>query len=77
MILNPCNDVFEVECAVTMVFLLPKSQRKAVNEDLPNIHVVETGRDLQKGLRTTNWALKGVVIRRLCEAACSQRFSSV
>ena len=66
--------VFEVERAVTMVFLLPKSQRKAVNEDLPNVHVVETGRDLQKGLRTTNWALKGVVIRRLCEAACRDGF---
>ena len=66
--------VFAVERSTTLVFLLPKSQRRAVNEDLPNVHVVETGRDLQKGLRTTNWALKGVVIRRLCEAACSQGF---
>ena len=66
--------VFEVERAVTLIFLLPKSQRRAVNEDLPNVHVVETGSDLQKSLRTTNWALKGVVMRRLCEAACSQGF---
>jgi hypothetical protein len=66
--------VFEVERAVTLIFLLPKSQRRAVNEDLPNVHVVETGSDLKKSLRTTNWALKGVVMRRLCEAACSQGF---
>ena len=45
-----------------------------MNEDLPNVHVVETGSALQKSLRTTNWALKGVVMRRLCEAACSQGF---
>lgn len=66
--------VFEVERATTLIFLLPRSQRKAVNEDLPNVHVVETGSALQKSLRTTNWALKGVVMRRLCEAACSQGF---
>lgn len=66
--------VFEVERSVPLIFLLPKSQRKAVNEDLPNVHVVETGRDLQKKLRTSNYALKGVVIRRLCEAACRDGF---
>ncbi len=66
--------VFEVKRNVTMIFLLPKSQRKAVNEDLQNIHVVETGRDLQKKLRTSNYALKGVVMRRLCEAACRDGF---
>lgn len=66
--------VFEVERATTLIFLLPKSQRKAVNEDLPNVQVVETGSALQKSLRTTNWALKGVVMRRLFEAACSHGF---
>lgn len=66
--------VFEVERSMPLIFLLPKSQRKAVNEDLPNVHVVETGRDLQKSLRTSNYALKGVVMRRLCEAACRDGF---
>ena len=66
--------VFEVERSVPIIFLLPKSQRKAVNEELPNVHVVETGRTLQKGLGTTNWALKGAVIRRLCEVACRDGF---
>ncbi len=64
--------VFEVERSVSIVFLLPKSQKKAVDENLPNVHVVETGSELQKSLRTTNWALKGVVMRKLCKAACEQ-----
>lgn len=66
--------VFEVERSVPLIFLLPKSQRKAVNEDLQNVHVVETGRDLQKKLRTSNYALKGVVMRRLFEVACRDGF---
>ena len=66
--------VFEVERAATLIFLLAKSHKHVVNENLPNLHVVETGSDLQKSLRTTNWALKGVVLRRLCEAACRDGF---
>ena len=66
--------VFEVERAVTLIFLLAKSHKHVVNENLPNLHVVETGSALQKSLRTTNWALKGVVLRRLCEAACRDGF---
>ena len=66
--------VFEVERTTTLIFLLAKSHKHVVNEALPNLHVVETGRDLQKSLRTTNWALKGVVLRRLCEAACRDGF---
>ena len=66
--------VFEVERPTTLIFLLAPSQKHVVNEELPNLHVVETGRSLQKSLRTTNWALKGVVLRRLCEAACRDGF---
>lgn len=66
--------VFEVERRTTLIFLLAKSHKHVVNEDLPNLHVVETGGALQKSLRTTNWALKGVVLRRLCEAACRDGF---
>ena len=66
--------VFEVERTTTLIFLLAKSHKHVVNEDLPNHHVVETGSALQKSLRTTNWALKGVVLRRLCEAACLDGF---
>lgn len=66
--------VFEVERATPLIFLLAPSHKHVVNEELPNLHVVETGRTLQKSLRTTNWALKGVVLRRLCEAACRDGF---
>ena len=66
--------VFEVERPTTLIFLFAKSHKHVVNEDLPNLHVVETGSDLQKSLRTTNWAMKGVVLRRLCEAACRDGF---
>ena len=66
--------VFEVERATTLIFLLARSHKHVVNEDLPNLHVVETGSALQKSLRTTNWALKGVVLRRLCEVACRDGF---
>ena len=66
--------VFEVERAVTLIFLLAPSHKHVVDETLPNVHVVETGSSLQKSLRTTNWALKGVVLRRLCEAACRDGF---
>ena len=66
--------VFEVERATTLIFLLAKSHKHVVNEGLPNVYVVETGSALQKSLRTTNWALKGVVLRRLCEAACRDGF---
>ena len=66
--------VFEVERATTLIFLLAPSHKHVVNEELPNLHVIETGRTLQKSLRTTNWALKGVVLRRLCEAACRDGF---
>ena len=66
--------VFEVGRATTLIFLLAPSHKHVVNEELPNLHVIETGRTLQKSLRTTNWALKGVVLRRLCEAACRDGF---
>ena len=66
--------VFEVKRATTLIFLLAPSQKHVVNENLPNVHVVETGSALQKSLRTTNWAMKGVVLRRLCEAACHEGF---
>ena len=66
--------VFEMERAVPLIFLLAPSHRRAVDESLPNVHVIETGRNLAKAVGATNWALKGVVLRRLCEAACREGF---
>jgi hypothetical protein len=66
--------VFEVERAGTLIFLLAPSHRHVVDESLFNVHVAETGSKLGKAIGATNWALKGVVVRRLCEAACSEGF---
>ncbi len=66
--------VFEVERAVPLIFLLAPSHRRVVDENLSNVHVVETGRNLGKAIRATNWAIKGVVLRRLSEAACRDGF---
>lgn len=66
--------VFEVERSAPLIFLLAPSHRRVVDESLSNVHVVETGRNLAKAIRATNWSIKGVVLRRLCEAACSEGF---
>ena len=66
--------VFEVERAVPLIFLLAPSHRRVVDESLSNVHVVETGQNLAKAIRATNWSIKGVVLRRLCEAACRDGF---
>ena len=66
--------VFEVERSVPLIFLLAPSHRHVVDESLSNVHVIETGRNLAKAIRATNWSIKGVVLRRLCEAACSEGF---
>ena len=66
--------VFEVERSAPLIFLLATSHKHVVDERLSNVHVVETGRNLAKAIRATNWSVKGVVLRRLCEAACSNGF---
>lgn len=66
--------VFEMQRSTPLVFLLAPSHRHVVNESLSNVHVIETGRNLAKAIRATNWSIKGVVLRRLCEAACSEGF---
>ena len=67
--------IFEVERATTLIFLLAKSHRHVVNEDLPNLHVVKTGSDLANQLDgATGYNLKGFVLKKLCEAACRDGF---
>ena len=66
--------VFEVERTAAVIFLIAPSHKHVVNEDLPNLHVVKTDSNLRENLHTTNWAMKGVVLRRLCEAACRDGF---
>ncbi len=66
--------VFETERSTPLIFLLAPSHRQVVDESLSNVHVVETGRNLAKAIRATNWSIKGVILRRLCEAACCTGF---
>ena len=66
--------VFEIERSVPLIFLLPPSHTRVVDRRLSNVHVIETGRDLAKAVRATNWSVKGVILRRLCEAACRDGF---
>ncbi|RKU37391.1 hypothetical protein C6496_09900 [Candidatus Poribacteria bacterium] len=66
--------VFEVERTALLIFLLAPSHRRVVDERLSNVHVIETGQNLAKAIRATNWSVKGVVLRRLCEAACRDGF---
>ena len=51
--------VFEVERSVPLIFLLAPSHKHVVDERLSNVHVVETGRNLAKAIRATNWSDKG------------------
>lgn len=60
---------FEVPDTVTQIFLLGTGYRKLI-PDLPNIHFVPAGKSLRRELNTTQTALKGFVLRKVCERVC-------
>ena len=67
--------VFERLRAVTQIFLIAPTYRHVVNDALSNVHVVCTGTDLARQLDgANNYNLRGVVLRKLCEAACREGF---
>ena len=66
--------VFEVERAATLVFLIAPSHRHVVDESLSNVHIVEAGTNWSRAIGAMNLALNGVILRRLCEAACRDGF---
>ena len=66
--------VFEVERTATVIFLIAPSHKHVVNESLSNVHIVEAGTNLSRAIGAMNVALNGVVLRRLCEAACRDGF---
>ena len=66
--------VFEVERAATLIFLIAPSNSHVVDDSLPNVHIVEAGANLSRAIGAMNVALNGVVLRRLCEAACRDGF---
>lgn len=66
--------VFEVERTATLIFLIAPSHKHVVDDSLSNVHIVEAGTNLSRAIGTMNVALNGVVLRRLCEAACRNGF---
>ena len=66
--------VFEVERATTLIFLIAPSHKHVVDDGLSNVHIVEAGTNLSRAIGAMNLALNGVVLRRLCEAACRDGF---
>ena len=66
--------VFEVERKATLIFLIAPSHRHVVDDSLSNVHIVEAGTNLSRAIGAMNLALNGVVLRRLCEAACRDGF---
>jgi len=60
---------FEVPDTVTQVFLLGTSYKKLI-PDLPNIHFVSAGKSLRAELNTTQTALKGFVLKKVCKRVC-------
>lgn len=65
---------FHVSNTVTQIFLIGSTYRKLI-PDLPNTFLIPTGRDLAAQLHTTNIALKGVLLRRLCETVHQEGLS--
>ena len=60
---------FAVPDTVTQIFLLGTSYKKLI-PDLPNIHFVPAGKSLRSALNTTQTALKGFVLKKVCERVC-------
>ncbi len=66
---------FQARDPVTQIFLLGDTHKKIIVEhDLSNIHFVPAGKSLRHKLHTNFTALKGVVFKKLCEAACRDGF---
>ena len=60
---------FEISDSITQIFLLGDTHRKLI-PDLPNIHFVPAGKSLGSELNTTQTALKGLVLKKICEHVC-------
>ncbi len=66
---------FKIPDSVTQIFVAAPSWKYIFSKFLSDIHVVYAGEDLANQLdRATKYNLKGVVMRRLCEAACRDGF---
>ncbi len=65
---------FERQHAATLIFLIARRHRYLIADDLLNVHVIETGKALRDSLKTSNWALKALIFKELCAAACREGF---
>ena len=66
--------VFEVERAVTLIFLIARSYDRYVADDVPNVHAVYTADLVGQIDGVSNYNHQGAVFRKLCEAAYHQGF---
>ena len=64
---------FEDSEAITQMFLLGPTHKELI-PDLPNLYFIPAGVELARRLGVTNFALKGVMFKRLCEVACREGF---
>ncbi len=64
--------VFEVERAVTLIFLIARCNGRYVADDVPNVHAVYTADLVGQGV--SNYNHQGAVFRKLCEVACHEGF---
>ena len=60
---------FEDGEAITQMFLLGPTHEELI-PDLSNLYFIPAGEELARRLGVTNFALKGVMFKRLCEVAC-------
>ena len=68
------QSVFEVEKAVTLIFLIARSRSRFVADDLPNVHAVYTADLVGQIDGVSNYNHQGAVFGKLCEAAYHQGF---
>ena len=59
--------LFEVERAVTVIVLIAPSARHLIPDDVPNLHIVETGIALEALPGANRRSLKEFVFQKMCE----------
>ena len=66
--------IFETERAVIVIALIAPSARHLIPDDVPNLHVVETGIALEALPGANRRSLREFVFQKMCEAVCQGGF---
>ena len=66
--------LFEIERAVTVIVLIAPSAKHLIPDDVPNLHVVETGIALEALPGANRRSLREFVFQKMCEAVCRDGF---